>query len=53
MPVDFVQQTLTGRQTYATVPLGQERVRLLGRPVLSGDRSLGAIIVGESLDFLD
>ena len=53
VPADFVQQTLTGRQTYATVPLGRERVRLLGRPVLSGDRLLGAIIVGESLHFLD
>ena len=35
VPADLVQQTLAGRQTYATVPLGRERVRLLGRPVFS------------------
>ena len=53
VPADLVQQTLAGRQTYATVPLGRERVRLLGRPVLSEGRLLGAVIVGESLHFLD
>ena len=34
VPADLAQQTLAGRQTYATVPLGPERVRLLGWPVL-------------------
>ena len=53
VPADLVQQTLAGRQTYATVPLGRERVRLLGLPVLSQGRMVGAIIVGESLHFLD
>jgi len=53
VPADLVQQTLEGRQTTVTVPVGRERVRLLGRPMLSEGRVLGAVIVGESLHFLD
>jgi two-component system OmpR family sensor kinase len=53
VPADLAQQTLAGRQTYVTVPIGRERVRLLGRPVLAEGQLLGAVIVGESLHFLD
>jgi two-component system OmpR family sensor kinase len=53
VPAGLVQQTLAGRQTTITVPIGQERVRLLGRPVVGEGRVLGAVIVGESLHFLD
>jgi len=53
LPADLVQQTLAGRQTTTTIPIGRERVRLLGRPVLGEARVLGAVIVGESLHFLD
>jgi two-component system OmpR family sensor kinase len=53
VPADLVQQALAGRQTTITVPIGLERVRLLGRPVLAEGRVLGAVIVGESLHFLD
>jgi hypothetical protein len=53
LPADLVQQTLAGRQMTMTIPIGPERVRLLVRPVLGEGRVLGAVIVGESLHFLD
>jgi two-component system, OmpR family, sensor kinase len=53
LPADLVQQTLAGRQTTMTIPIGRERVRLLGQPVLGEGRVLGGVIVGESLHFMD
>jgi two-component system OmpR family sensor kinase len=53
VPPALVEQTLEGRQTIMTVPVGRERVRLLGRPVWGEGRVIGSVIVGESLHFLD
>jgi len=46
---EMVVGALAGRESYASVPVGQERVRLLARPVVAGERVVGVALVGESL----
>lgn len=48
-----IATALTGREEYDTVPVGQERVRVLARPVKNGSQIIGVVLVGESLHLLD
>lgn len=40
---------LAGEELYATIPVGPEQVRVLARPVRSGNDQIGVVMVGESL----
>jgi heavy metal sensor kinase len=44
---------MAGRTIYATVPVGPERVRVLLRPITNDGRTVGAVVVGESLHLID
>ncbi|TAK27056.1 MAG: HAMP domain-containing protein [Chloroflexota bacterium] len=46
-------EALAGHEAYATVPAGHDRVRVLARPVQSGERVIGAVLVGESMHLHD
>jgi len=50
---ELVQLTLAGNATYETMPVGPERVRILLRPLVVDGRTIGAVLVGESLHPLD
>lgn len=40
---------LSGQESYVTVPVASERVRVHARPLRSGERQVGVLLVGESL----
>jgi two-component system, OmpR family, sensor kinase len=44
-----IAAALSGRDSFITIPVGLERVRVLARPVRVGDRQIGIVLVGESL----
>ncbi|MPZ15407.1 MAG: HAMP domain-containing protein [Chloroflexi bacterium] len=44
---------LAGREAYETVHAEAERVRVLTLPVVSGEETIGVIVVGESLHVVD
>ncbi|MDP2661135.1 MAG: ATP-binding protein [Dehalococcoidia bacterium] len=50
---DVVTAALSRQEVFATVPAGTERVRLLARPLLSGEEVIGVLLVGESLHPLE
>ncbi len=50
---DMVQAALAGREVYADVPVGTEHLRVLARPVYTGESLVGALLVGESLHLQD
>jgi len=50
---DMVTAALSRQEAFATVPAGTERVRMLARPLLSGEEVVGVLLVGESLHPLD
>jgi signal transduction histidine kinase len=53
VPADQMEGVLSGVESYVTVRVDQERIRLLGRPIRYDGRPVGAILVGESLHLLD
>ena len=56
LPIDpeAVLTALAGRETLTSLPLGGDRtVRLLTRPLQAGNRTVGVLQVGETLDALD
>ncbi|MBI2953412.1 MAG: HAMP domain-containing protein [Chloroflexi bacterium] len=50
---DLLAAALAGEEVYATVPVGRERVRVLGRPLPSAEGLGGIVLVGESLHPLE
>ena len=50
---EMIAGALAGREAYADVPAGSEQVRVLARPVTSGERVVGAMLVGQSRRLLD
>lgn len=49
----MVTAALSRRETFATIPAGTERIRMLARPLLTGEDVAGVLLVGESLHPLD
>lgn len=50
---EMIAEALAGREALVTVPAGQERIRLLARPVEVSGQVVGVVAVGESLHLLD
>ena len=50
---DLLASAAAGRDTFATLPVGPERVRVFLRPIRLNERILGAVVVGESLNLVD
>ncbi|MCL4370486.1 MAG: ATP-binding protein [Chloroflexi bacterium] len=49
---ETIKSTLSGQESSDTVPVEDQRVRLLARPVRSNDGVTGVVLVGESLHLL-
>jgi two-component system, OmpR family, sensor kinase len=46
---NLTRAALAGREVYADVPVGQDHLRVLARPLVEGNRVVGAVLVGESM----
>ena len=50
---EVIADALSGREAYANVPAGSDRVRVYARPIEGEGRTAGIVLVGESLHLLD
>ena len=50
---DVTTAALAGQEGFASFLAGSERVRVLARPVRTGDRVVGVVLVGQSLQLLE
>ena len=50
---NLARAALAGQEVYADVPVGLDHLRVLARPVIEGDRVVGAVLVGESMHLQD